>query len=584
MEFDRTRKAIKAGELGQSDRKDLMSKLQGAGGQVLSEKALREQAAAKAKADQGKGKGTGGGDAKTPSQLAKEKGRIEAERQALLRKHRAAMEADATSFFARLSIKLSCKLKGLTPFRQNYVLPGFMSKLNLDLKRALMECNILGNELLANNKELARAIVKELDHKNPLYVEIIEKATKLYDRAELSELISSYAAHPNSGVALDAIRPALFSLVRKLYVLRLFQETYMIAVTAAVEIQQRIEKKQSGLYVSKVKKIRGDWKTLMDDLYPSLVLLVQRAEMKKIESGSLLFEELIGVEEEHKMGQRRPGEATHVEPEKKNESTPPPTEENLNGEEPDQEEPVVEDSDRELTYGMQLMALRPLSQLRKDFDTRSEWKELSERDKVLIAFLFLREFEEEFSVVLTTPRIRMNPSYTSGVKTDLRQKLNDTFEGARNCYDAFRKYVQETQDYLKVVNDSTFSGNYVERTKRISMFESRRGATGRNVRILIRDLMQKIRDLLRVAVEDMRNSGSIVENPDEPLKLDAQLEKRKFLQGKKIRESIIDTYCYAYALHSRLEDGDLFGGVIDLSEEEFEKMNAQSAPTGPLES
>src|SRR5688572_12863702 len=123
MEFDRTRKAIKAGDLGQADRKDLINKLQGAGGQVLSEKALREQAAARAKSDQGRGRAQGGGDIKSPSQMAKEKNRLEIERQSLLRRHRAAMEAEASSFFARLSIRLSCKFKGLTPFRQSYVLP-----------------------------------------------------------------------------------------------------------------------------------------------------------------------------------------------------------------------------------------------------------------------------------------------------------------------------------------------------------------------------------------------------------------------------------------------------------------------------
>ncbi len=43
------------------------------------------------------------------------------------------------------------------------------------------------------------------------------------------------------------------------------------------------------------------------------------------------------------------------------------------------------------------------------------------------------------------------------------------------------------------------------------------------------------------------------------------------MNGKSIRDAVSDAYSFTTVFASRLENGDLFGGVIDLSDEEYAK-------------
>ena len=171
MEFDRTRKAIGLEKLDNQSRRDMLGKFTSAGGEVKKERSLHEETGPQA--------GSGSG-AMLPSQLAREQIRLEAERRAKMRVRLVEEDRRAGSFLARFFLKLRCRLQGLSPFGAAEVLPGFMSRLNLNLKRALMECHILGRELFSMEGSVANQILKELDQKHPLYAELISRAALMY--------------------------------------------------------------------------------------------------------------------------------------------------------------------------------------------------------------------------------------------------------------------------------------------------------------------------------------------------------------------------------------------------------------------
>ncbi len=591
MEYDRTRKSIRAQDLGKGDRKEMLSKFKGAGGQVLSEKAVRE--AEEQAAREGRSGGGGGGrrgvgvgeEPRLPSQIARERQRAAGEKEAAARRRREAEEKEATGFFARFSIKLRCWMAGVTPYGADLVKPKILSKFNLDTKRSIMECQILGNDLFMNNKQTARKIVKELDEKNPMLVELIERASKLYDRGELSELVGSYTPGSSHSIPLDAIRVPVFTLLRKLYYLKPFQETYLGAVEAAIDVQQSEEKKQSALYSTKKRKIRQDWKILMNDIYPALVLLAQRAEMKKAEPGTRLFEEMIGVQEEDRIGQRKAGEGVgdvgddapkKKEAEKKEEEEKKAKEEEEKKKGPSQE-------DKELMYGYRIMGIFNMGTLRKKHDPRGEYKALKDNDKVLIAYFYFLEFEEEYSFILTTPQINIEPNYAGGAKIDYRQKMRDIYDNSRLVTDAFKKYAHEGAEYNRIVSENVDQSRYVEHAKKVELMEARRGPSGREARIQIKEHMERVSQVLKVLIDDMRGANQIVTNRDEIVKFQIERDKRKRLNNKPVKDCIMQAYCFTIGLADRLENGDLFGGVIEMNEEEMGEAfaNAPAAQTGP---
>ncbi len=584
MEYDKTRKSIKAQDLGKKDRKELMQKFQGAGGQVQTERSVRDQQEEAAGGGRGGGRrGVGVGEApKLPSQIAREKARAEADREGAVRRMRDAEEKEATSFFARFSIKLKCWMGGVTPYGSDLVQPKVLSKFNLDAKRAIMECQILGNDLFMNNRKTAQTIMKELDQKNPLLVELIERASKLYDRGELSDLVSSYTPGSRIPVHLDSIRAPAFTLLRKLYYLKPFQETYLSAVDLAIDIQQREEKKQAALYATKKKKIRQEWKMLMNSIYPDLVLLAQRAEMKKAEPGTRLFDDMIGVLDADRVGQRTAGEGlgelaenkpANEEPEGENNDEGESEDSGEEGQKKDPKEPSQED--KELAYGYRIMKIFTSETLRKKHDRRGDYAALKDQDKVLIAYLFFLEFEEEYSFILTTPQIHLEPMYQGGVKHDYRQKMRDVYEESRLVEDAFKKYLHEGSEYNRIVSESVDPARYVEHAKKVEILEARRGPSGREARIEIKEYMEKVNALLHALISDMRGPNKIVTNRDDVVQFQMERDKRKRLNNKPVKDCVMQAYCFTAGLIDRLEGGDLFGGVIELSEEEFADAFAQ---------
>lgn len=588
MQFDRTRRAIGTDKLDEKDRQQLMQKFTSKGGQVVDERSVKK--------DPPKGGGSKGSppeaDRKTkqihgarlPSQIAREQKFSEADQAQKIRRIRQEEEREASSFFARFFVKLSGKMKGVAPFGTDRALPEFLSRLNLDARRAVMECNILSMDLFTTNPEIGRQILKELDSKNPLYVEILDRAGKLYDRAELSDLLSSYSSDPNSSVAFDAIRVPAVSFLKKLYYLRPYQETYIVAATMAIDAQEKLEKKGANLYASKKKKIRNEWRILMDEIFPLLVILLQRMEMKKAEPGTWLFEELIKANPDERPGKRKAGEllseamtaAPKVEEKKAEEAKP--EEGAAEGETP--AEDGKPNKNAEVEYGMGLMRQLSIETLKKLFDVRGEWKgSMINRDKVFLSYLFFKEFEDEYSLILTSSKVRLNANYAGGVKVDYRQKLADAYEEGRSIHDLFRKYHQETAELKKTAGDPVAHTNYVEHAKRMQLIESRRGGSGRQVRVAIKDVMAKIVTNLEVIIEDLKHGGQIVGNPDEFFRFDVAATQQRKLEGKRIRSCFSETYCYALALKQRVENGDLFGGVIEIPPEEF----ARNFPGQPAE-
>lgn len=579
MEFDRTRKAIRAENLDLNSRRDMLKRLKDAGGEVKQERALGGEPEAGGRG----GAGRGTSDRKMPSDLAREKLRLEGEARAKARRSLQEAEREATSFFARFSIKLKCRMAGITPFGRAVVYPRFMSRLNLDAKRAVMECNILARDLFATNAEIGRALIKELDKRQPLYVELIERASELYNPTEIGNLTSPYNAAPSTPVPVDAIRAPLFSFLRKLYYLKAFQETYLTAVDTAIGLQQKLEKKQSGLYASKRKKIVSDWKTLMNEIYPQLVLLAQRAEMKQAEPNTRLFDEMLSIVDENRLGRRQPGDSVGklAEPQEEAKAEETGTEE----EQPTKEEAVEEEVPKDVQIGMQLMRALDLTDLRKKHDVRGDLKEIADNDKVLISYLLLKEFESEYSFVLTTQKIQLNPIYKQGKKLDYHQRLADIFEQIRAPIDQFKQYAHQTLEYNRVVGEgAAHVQNYVEHAKRVQLLEGRRGGSGRETRMAIKTFMERVHTTLSDLMDDVReNRNQIVLNASDPIKFDAQIEGKRRLHGRTVAESLQEAYSYSLALAGRIEDGDLFGGVIEMSDEDFQRaFGMEPLPQGDL--
>jgi hypothetical protein len=181
----------------------------------------------------------------------------------------------------------------------------------------------------------------------------------------------------------------------------------------------------------------------------------------------------------------------------------------------------------------------------------------------------LRFFEDHFGLIMTTSQMKLNPKYVEGRKIDYRERLSDLVEKARLPNDAFKNYIHESSEYYRAVDDPSASINYVEHSKKVQFHENRRGGSGRETRVAIAEYLKLVSKSLGELISDIRSGGSIVSNPDEIMQFGNVSGEKIRIDGKKVKEGLMEAYCFAYALTHRIENGDLFGGVLEMSEEDY---------------
>lgn len=566
-DFDNTKRAIGVGKLDDSARKDMFNKFVSAGGEIVKEKTdpkeedskknrpepkIRQGTVSRGGDDSRGGGRSGGRSNSSKSDPQNSKSALDS---------KAAYEREISSFSARFSIKLKCWLSRVTPFGSSDLTTKFMHDFAVRGKQALIELQYSGNELLAN-KQYSPTLSKALDRINPLLVELIAMGQKLYNGPELTDLTEPILTSPSSPVAIERVRNQIYALFKRMYILYPYQETLKKSFLQAYDELQKLENKPGLIYMNKKKKITSEIDTLYDGFFEKLYLVVLRAENKNIPLISRYMEQLLGINPEDKPGQRKSGENVPG-------GTPVETREEREAEKEAEAAEKKEDEvalSKEQAYGLRLMQMYTLPKLRKKFDAKGDYYNIPDSDKALLSLFYFFEFDDEYSFVMTTKKIDIKSGNVNGVKVDYRQNLLDIYEGTRTITDQFKIYHDILRELEK--HKANPGHNYIEASKKLTGIEQKRTGQSRTVRMAVKEFAQKTRDSLLVLIKDMKGKKEIVANMNDILTLDS-MESRKRLNKKPIKQCIMEAYCYAMALYDRIETGDLYGGLVELTAEQM---------------
>jgi hypothetical protein len=572
-EFDNTKRAIGVGKLDDSARKEMFNKFVSAGGEVIKEKPdpkeddskrktqevkTRQGTVSRGGSDDGRSRnrsgGGGGRDGGNSSGDSKSSNDAKLE-----------YEKEISSFLARFSVKLKCWMGRVTAFGSPDLLPGFMHDFSTQAKQALIECNYSANEILANSAH-SPAVSAALDKINPLLVELIAMTKKLYDGSELTDITEPIMMAPESPVAIERIKPQIYSLFKRMYILYPYQETLKKSFLQAYDELQKVENKPSLIYSSKKKKITSEIDVLFDTFFEKLYLVVIRAENKNIPLISRYMENLLDIQPEERPGSRRTGENVPGGIDPKAQAAEERAKKETEKEEKKNAEKEEVSLTKEQAYGLRLMQMYSIPKLRKKFDPKNEMHFVPDSDKVLLSYFYFREFDEEYSFVLTTKKIDIKLTHVNGVKVDYRQKLLDIYESTRSITDQLKIYLDIMRELEK--HKANPGANYIEASKKLTGIEQKRTGQSRTVRMVIKDFDMKVRDILFELIKDMKSKKEIIVNMDDIITLDS-MESKKRLNKKAIKQCIMESYCYTMALYDRLESGDLYGGLVELTPEQM---------------
>ena len=475
------------------------------------------------------------------------------------------LEKEISSFTSRLAIKFKCWFGGVTGFSSALISPKFLHEINTDFKSALMDLQMMGTDLLTN-PHFSPKIATALDRTNPLMIEILALAHKLYNSVELNDLTEPHMLSPDVPIAIERVKPSLYAIFKKLYILYPYGETFRRSVTQGYAELQTLENKSAILYTSKRKKAIDAYDRVFDSFFERLYLLIIRNENKNIPIVSSYMEKTLGITAEDKPGKRVAGADTNVE-QQQQQQTQGQTEntETKDEKKEEKEEPVS----KEMAYGNKLMTLYTPEKIRKKYDPKNEFGLLPDADKALLSYFCFLEFEEEYSFVMTSKKIAYKTVNRTEGKVDFSYKLTGIYENTRVIRDQFRNYYLAYKEILE--HQKNPGSNYIEASKKLTNLETKRSQQSRVVRNSVKDFSDKARDVLYEILNDMKTRKEIVENMEDVFQFDS-IEAKKRLHKKLIKQCIMEVYCYLMALSERLANGDLFGGVVELEPEQLSKL------------
>ncbi len=567
--IEKTRENIKVTDLDEKSRKELFDRFIDAGGEIIKEKrkkGLTEFDREKQK--QYRQRIEDHSSHHRPPAPASHSGSKPADAKKPKKSDTGTSSAKKPSYIDRLinkwSIKLHLYFMRVTDFSTYYFNPGFLSQFNHEYKNALLELQLEYLEIFTKNRKTGNTIIQKLDSLDPLYFEIIEMAAQVFDRTLINDIVDHSISMPDIPQRVNDLKKPLMELYRKLYILYPYQQLIYSSLDKALELQLKMEKGKTSTYTAHRKRIKNSLYTIYAKLFPRLHWLFCHYMGTVIDLTDPVLGKIMYISDDERPGRRE----SHSPPVFQATAVTQSHEDVHTREEQDTEQEVQEIPDH-ITRGLRLMNMDTIDELKKRFDQKKQFEHVSTDDKILYTSLLFYKFDHTYSFILTTSKIKFETQFTADGKIDYRSRLTDLYNEMRKVNSTFQNYLDIVTSYEKTRQERP-RGNehYIEYTKRLNLLEKKRNNEGRQARMFIKSVMDKVSNQLHVLIEDMEGQNRIISNPQDILEFDLEIEDKQSLQGKKIYQAIYDAYCYASALSYRLsEEGDLYG-KLEFSDEE----------------
>jgi len=540
-------------ELDEAQRKELFKKFTEAGGKVITEKEKRraliidreKQRQHQQKLDEhyvrSKTQATSATTA-TKSAAKKSKG----------------SEFPEDDAFNKFIIRMRLRFMRVTGFNTLFFHEKFLNSFSTVYKTSLMEIQMAYLTLFKKDPSIGNRIINRLDKMSSIYYSVIEIAGDIYEPMLLDEITSKYLEYQTIPIGVSELKDPIMSIFRPLFILKPFENTLLNAFEKAIDIYGNVSDPKS----IKIKKrdIRNALFIIFDKLYPRLhTLLCHYYGILFSETDKRIEDILLIAPSEKPDGKTRYSRSSY---QSSNIESP------LENYQVAEEKEETEEYDSDIKEGLKLMYKFDYNTLRSIYDKKNRFEIITENDKTFLAYLLFLEFENEYSIILTTNQIKFNIDFSDHERVNYRESLQDLFNRMRKCHESFLAYYDSYSSYYKIKNSKPISNEqYITYTKRLDEVTKRKNEIGLNCRYTIRLYMENVSSLLSELIDDMNGRQKFINNPQDTLELFQEIEGDKKLKGKKIYEAIQICQRYAAALAYRLSPGGDLTGQSEFSEE-----------------
>jgi flavodoxin len=470
-------------------------------------------------------------------------------------------QSSLESFFSRFRIRMHLWIDRVSHFGGLYFHGKFLDRFNNSYKLALQETQIQFLDIFIKSSQTGSRIIQRLDRQKPLYYELIEMMSNVYDKMIVDQVTDHYINFPDVPKKMSELKDPLMDLYRRLFLLRPYENTLFNSYLKAIDLQQGLDESRAGGAAAGKKRIKSALYIVFHKLYPRLHWLFCYYQDRYIFiDDKNEIEDILNISASEKPGNRVLRKAGGY-----SEEAP---QEGGSAEEAGREEkeaaPEIPD---EVRKGLKIMYSLDLREMRRQFDRKGDFEFMSDNDKVLMTFLLFHEFEAQYSFLLTTNKIKFKIDLNEQGKINFGTRLQDLYDLMRKPKEGLRDYSELLVNSDKIRREKPINNSqYIAYTKRVQEIQKKRDQAGKLARQQVRAYMEKLGEELKTLIDDMNSRQEYVQNPQDVLNLDISIEGRKKLNGRKIYEAILLLYYFSSAFVYRLGPGGDLTGTFEYAE------------------
>ena len=456
----------------------------------------------------------------------------------------------------RFTIRLRLFLMNVTDFSGFYFTNNFLKKFEEEYNSCLLSMQTTYFNVFKQNLRNGQRIIESLDKIHPVYFELIELLSNIFDRTTSNQILEHHYNFPDVPQETKEIREPLTRIFRKLHPLYRHKELILNGLTRALTVQSRLEKIKFPAFHANKRKAKNNIFIFFNKLYPRLYWLMCSYE-RRIFISEADLEDAITIFPDDCPGRRKRSSPKSLDMSVIENASIDNMETKDNNEE---QKEIIPD---QLKKGLEIMSRVDIEKSCETYRKNRQYNPINLKDKVFITNLFFNEFDNEFSFILTTKKIKYNTIYKSSDNLDYKTKFVNIYNEMGKCKTVFSDYANALAAFNKLKLEKPISSTqFIEYSNRLTALNKEKEHIGNNARNCIKLFMEKLCKELKPIIEDMSRAKCIVINPEELITFETEIEGEKIINNKNICEAINCMYNYAEAFIYRLSiEGDLSGST-----------------------
>lgn len=177
-------------------------------------------------------------------------------------------------------------------------------------------------------------------------------------------------------------------------------------------------------------------------------------------------------------------------------------------------------------------------------DNRAKYLETNE--KMLYFYFLLKEFDYEYSFIMTTSQIKLIIRLESGVRTDVKSEFENLYVKYSEVSSLVKKYVLLLKEYQEVKEQ--FSDSQAILRQKLTNINTKRTFAFNDIRARSSIFFKEFAVVLQKLINDYKKDKNILENGDDILRFQKDLGERRKFEGKKVIQAIFVAFRYSSAL------------------------------------